>query len=813
MSLRKQLDRGFAHVTRAIVRRSYATIVAVLLVAAALASQVPNLAFDTSTEGFLHEHDPTLVLYNEFRDQFGRDELVLVALRPERVFDLDFFELLREIHGRLEEEVPYLDEVTSLINARATRGREGELIVEDLMEEWPESPQELRALQAYAEANTSYRNLLLSEDGALTTIMIKTSQYSAQPESDDIGAGFEEGPEEEPTAAEAAASYLTDAENTEVVRRVHEVMNDYRGRGVEISVAGSPVVTHAIKNSMKSEMPFFVRLTLLAIAVLLFALFRRVSAVVLPMVVVLLTMLATLGLMVVTGTAAKMPTMILPSFLLAVGVGDSVHILTLFYRALDSGSGKEDAIVSAVEHSGLPVTLTSLTTAGGLLSFAPAALAPISDLGTFAPTGVMLAWFLSVVLLPALLAAVPIRARVVPGAQLEARDSIEPRDALDRILLRAADLAADRPWSIVGGSAALFCLAAALASLVHFSHNPLEWLPEDSAVRQATAHIDQTMRGSITLELILSREGENAWYDPAALERLDAVSQAAETYRSGPVFIGKSFSVVNVLKEINRALNENSEDHYSIPKSRELVAQEFLLFENSGSDDLEELVDSQFSKLRLTLKAPFVDAIAYSRTISEIHDSVTKSLGADTDITLTGIMPLLFRTMSAVVITMTRSYLLAFGVIATLMILLIGSVKLGLVAMIPNLLPIALAMGVMGIFGMPLDIFTLLIASISLGLAVDDTIHFMHNYRRYLLEHGDSRTAIRYTLATTGRALLFTTLVLATGFAILGFSSMSNIFNFGVLTSFAITAALLADILLAPALMHLIHEPRVSKSG
>ena len=153
---------------------------------------------------------------------------------------------------------------------------------------------------------------------------------------------------------------------------------------------------------------------------------------------------------------------------------------------------------------------------------------------------------------------------------------------------------------------------------------------------------------------------------------------------------------------------------------------------------------------------------------------------------------------------------IAFAVIAILMVLLIGKAGLGLIAMIPNLFPIVLAMGLMGVFTMPLDTFTLMIASISLGLAVDDTIHFMHNYLRYLREEGDSRIAIRYTLATTGRAMLFTTLVLASSFTIFTLSEMNNIFNFGALTSFAITMAFVADILLAPSLMHLIHRNRES---
>jgi hypothetical protein len=172
---------------------------------------------------------------------------------------------------------------------------------------------------------------------------------------------------------------------------------------------------------------------------------------------------------------------------------------------------------------------------------------------------------------------------------------------------------------------------------------------------------------------------------------------------------------------------------------------------------------------------------------------------------MTGVLPLLTRTMNAVMISMVQSYGIAFVVVTLLMMLLIGSVRLGLVAMLPNLAPILCALGVMGWLGLPLDVFTLLIGSIALGLAVDDTIHFMHNYRRYLEEGSDSRAAIHRTLETAGRAMLVTTLVLSSGFLIFTLSSMNNIFNFGMLTAFAIGVALLADFLLAPALMQVIH--------
>ena len=197
---RQKTNAHIARIARFVVRRPWWVIAGSLLAVVALASQLPSVRFDTSTEGFLHDDDPALIAYNAFRDQFGRDDLIVLALQPVRVFEMGFLTTLRELHQRLEAEVPHLDEVTSLINARATRGSEDELLVEDLLEEWPAGPQDLPPLEAWVMSNPSYRNLLISENGRFTTVVIRTSDYSSGGAEaiDDFAAAFDD--EQEPTS-------------------------------------------------------------------------------------------------------------------------------------------------------------------------------------------------------------------------------------------------------------------------------------------------------------------------------------------------------------------------------------------------------------------------------------------------------------------------------------------------------------------------------------------------------------------------------------------------------------------------------------
>jgi predicted RND superfamily exporter protein len=471
----------------------------------------------------------------------------------------------------------------------------------------------------------------------------------------------------------------------------------------------------------------------------------------------------------------------------------------MFFHHLQNHQEKEAAIAHALGHSGLAITMTSLTTAAGLVSFAGADVAPIGELGIFASIGIMLSLIYTIVLLPALLSIFPIKVKVGHAAHSR-------HERMNRIMTGFTNIATRRTKTVLLVSALIFVVGMAGAMQVKFSHKPFEWIAKSEPVRQATDFMNQKMGGASTMEVVIDTHQENGLYDPAIMAGLARLGDEVSAMKHGELFVGKTLSLADILKEINQALNENNPAFYTTPDDRQLIAQEFLLFENSGSDDLEDFVDSQFSKARFTIKMPWADAILYTDFITELEQRFRKQLGDKVEITVTGMNTLLSRTMSATIVSMAESYVIAALVITVMMVLLMGDLKIGLISMIPNLLPIILTLGVMGWTGMPLDLFTMLIGSIAIGLAVDDTIHFMHNYRRFHLQTGDVYKSVHQTLLSSGRAMLITSIVLATGFFLYMFSTMSNLFNFGLLTGFTIIMALLADFLLAPALMAQLHK-------
>ncbi len=774
-----------------------------VLLMGAIISQIPKITIDTSTEGFLHQNDPTLLAYNAFRDQFGRDEVVIIAIKSPQIFSQAFLKKLKILHQDLEQNVPYIDDITSLVNARNTRGETDELIVEDLLEHWPQNETEMTVLKNRVISNPLYKNLLISADGQFTAIVIKTHSYSGLGQDTDVLEGFDDDPIATPAPQDPAApkkQYLTDAENSRVVSAVKHTVEKYRTPDFFIYVAGSPVVTHFLKRALMKDMRKFVALAIVTVAFLLYVMFHRITGVLLPLIIVALSLLCTLGIMAILQVPIKVPTQILPSFLLAVGVGTSVHILAIFFRRFDESANKEGAVAYALGHSGLAVLMTNVTTAGGLLSFSTSEVAPIADIGIFAGIGVMLTFVTTIVLLPALLALIPIKNKRKP-------DRNHKVTIMDRFLSRVSHFSTSHPVPIVIVGATIMVLSVAGASRIRFSHHILGWFPKANQIRIATEKIDHKMRGTLNLEIVIDTGKENGLYEPDLLNRLENAATYVQSLEYEEVFVGKAWSLTTILKEINQALNENRPAYYAIPDNRDLIAQEFLLFENSGSDDLEDFVDSQFAMARFSVKGPFKDVVKYNLFLQTIHRYFADRFPG-IKITFTGMMTLLSRTVSNAIRSMARSYVIALAVITILMIILIGRVRIGLLSMIPNLAPILLMLGVIGAAEIPMDLFTMMVGSIAIGLAVDDTIHFMHNFRRYYEQSGDPKQAVYKTLHTTGRAMLVTTVVLSLGFFIFVFASMNNLFYFGLLTAFTIVMALVADYLLAPALMVLVNKPK-----
>jgi predicted RND superfamily exporter protein len=761
-----------------VVNYPFWTIGASLIFCAFFAWHIKELRFDTTTEGLLLSNDPWIAVYNDFLDRYGRDELILIALQADDVFTPEAIAKIKKIHKRIENEVEHISRVDSLISARDTRGEEDALVVGELFDSDPQTAEDYAAIKARALKNPFYIDRLISADATLTTIMIRTLSRVNNGEAIDDFDSFSQ--------SEAKLEPLSDEQNSAIVKAIKKIVREEQSEVMPLMLVGSPVVTDDLKRLMSSDIQLFIKLLIAAIAVLLFAFFRRLASALYPLIVVLLSLVTMLGLMAWLKIPIKIPTQVVPAFLLAVGVGACVHLLALFYRAFDEGSDRKAAILAACSHSSFPIMMTSFTTMAGIGSFVTAVIDPFIDVGLFAPFGVLVSLILTLTLLPALLAITPMKRR-----------AIRRGFGVDRFLIWTGSLSVRFPKTIVAVSAVALAIAIALLSQARLSHYMLGWFPKNSDIRLATNTLDEKLRGTVTLEAIIDFGEENALYDPAVMSALDRAAKKAETVSP----VGKVFAVSTIIKEINRALNDNDENFYALPDSRGAIAEELLLFSSSGSADLEEITSGDYSQTRVTHKTPFLDAIDGYRAIDELG-ALYREAFPNAKVEITGLIALTCRALSAAVESTAISYLVAIFAITAMMIAAFGSWKLGIFSMIPNLTPIAIGMAYMVLMGIPFDMFVMLVGSIVLGLVVDDTLHFIHNFKRYYYLHGQNAAqAIEKTLLSTGRAMTITSAVLAAGFSVYLFAYMQNLVNFGLIAGVCIVLAILADFLLTPSLL------------
>ena len=550
-----------------------------------------------------------------------------------------------------------------------------------------------------------------------------------------------------------------------------------------------------ITELMQQDMVRFMALSLLSISVLLYFLFGNWAGVVLPLLVVVSSLVALFGLFPLTGQKITPPAQILPTFQLTVGVAYPVHFLSMFFKAMREGATRADAVVHSLGHSGLPIVMTALTTMGGMASFATASLQPLAMLGYLVPAGVVLAVVFSLVLLPGLAMVIPLRAATVD--RMEAGHT-----RIDRLLLACGRFSLRHRVPLIAGTLLASALSVWVAATgLRFSHDPIDWLPEGDPLRIATERVNDRMGATTTMDVVVNTGHENGLYDPAVLDGIERLRVFGETYPDPLVGVRRVTSLADVIKEIHQALNENRPEFYAIPRERRLVAQELLLFENTGADDLERITDTAFSKTRVTLHLPWGDTHRWAAMVDEMEARLPELLGNGSSGSITGLVGMMCRTLRAVTLSMAWSYLTSLLVVTGLMVVLIGNLRGGLVSMLPNLAPILFMHALMVALDLPLEMFTLMAGSTALGLAVDDTIHFIHVYRREFEHCGDPEEAVRRTMTSTGRANLIACVALTTGFFVFLVSSMQNLAAFGLLTGFAFLSALAVELLVTPALL------------
>ncbi len=756
-----------------------------VLLIAALMSQLSSLSMDLSTEAMLHKDDPVRVNYKHFKNEFGREDVIMLSIPTQGGLPDSLLSDIFALQQTLENEVPYVNKVTSLINARYSYGSDDELFTEDLLEDFPQhrwkdaenNVQGNRRLLDYVLAQPEYVNRLISADGEHTALMIELMAFTT---------------EQNPHANDGAIKKLalTEAQSSEAVNAIAAIIAQYPQ--YDIALGGQPVLLSTIAMLVQRDSIVTFSSGLIAILLLMAFFFRRLSGVLLPFLVINGSVVTAIGFMAVIGSPVTLTTTAVYPLMMAVGVADSVHILAHFYRNLEKMGDKRQAIVEAIAYSAPAVLLTSVTTAIGFLSFTSGQLASTAEMGISAAMAVLAALFFTVVLLPSLIALFSIKQQAHHQATWH---------IVDKSLSACATLSCKYPRfiSVAGLSIMALCLYG--CSFLTFYDSPIENFADDVQAKIDNKRIDKAYAGNIYLEVIIDTGRTQGILEEDFIDQFQLAAQELSNTTIADMAMGNSYSVLNILKETHKALNDNQPAFYRVADDRALLAQELLLFEMNDADDLYDVVNEDLSKVRLSLKTRHDDGVKHEKLLRALEQRLTRIFSNNATVVITGASAMAAESVPLALKTMANSYVLAAAMIVIMMMIMVRSVGIGMISMVPNLLPILLVMNFMVLMDWPLDMTTILVGSIAMGIVVDDTLHFLYHFKQNFTATACAKKAVHQTLKGVGPALLITTVIFSVSIGCNMLSSIDNIFVFGLTLWMVTVLALLADVIVTPALL------------
>ena len=757
----------FAKLAGFILTWRWPLMITVLVLTTFFFYKMRGLKMDNSNEAFFIEGDQTLVTYNKFHDTFGNDEFVYILFETDDFFQPDTIRLIGKLATDLEENVPYVKDVKSLCNVEYIEGVERGIEIYDLMEEFPETPQQMEIIRKKALAEPLYLNNLISPDGKTAAILLELDPYPGD---------------------------KVDARRT-IAPVVREILARPQYASLEHYTVGIPIINYDIQAVTARETGLFMLICIVLEMLILFWTTRRVRGVIAPIIVVILGVFWTMGVIGILGWTLNMLVIIIPTLLIAVGIGDSMHVIAEFLDQQQRGLGRKEAVTTTLTLVGLPCLLTTLTTAAAFLSFLATAIKPIREMGVYAAVGVIMALVLSLVLVPVFFSFGKEKA----GFQ---NPSTNRNDLFDRILGWIARINIKHPRAIFGIFLVLTLLSAGGYLLVEVESNTIKMFSKKLPVRQAFDYVDSHMGGSMSVEIMVDTGKKDGVKDPAFLRQLESL----QDYINKHPLSMKTMSVLDLLKKMNQALHENRPEYYTLPETREQVSEYLFLYETAGGGELDKQVSFNYDIARLTARTKSLDTKDIKIFISDITGFAKEHLDPSIKIEYTGMIPMVNAMSDLITSGQIKSFGCAFIAISLMMIIVLRSFKLGLISMVPNLFPVLIAIGFMGYAGIYLSMALVTFGAIIIGIAVDDTIHFFVRFRREFRRTGTYEKALKASLLTVGRPITFTTITLVAGFSVFALSDISNIGDFGLMAGFAIMWALLADFFLAPAMM-LLFKP------
>ena len=751
-----------------IIRLRYGVVVVFILALMFGFAGLKKIQTDAGWDKWLLDSSKLKMAEDEFKDIFGNNDYVGVLIQSDLMFEPDTLGLIRDLGKELKTQVPFADDVMSITDCEFSSGSEqGIEIISPVPDPIPRDKETLAGIRHRILSKPLFNGKLISPDARFSWIILRLTPYPEGWRSKDHKSA-------EMVAGNAAAA----------------IIRQDKYKPLDPKSSGMPIIAHDKTAFFKKEMSRTMGLSLIVSLVVLTLALRSFSGIVMTVIVTAGSVILTFGILGWVGKPIDVGMIMVPLYLgIAVSIGYSIHIFTFFKRHFLKTGKRKDAVRLAVKETGWPILFTALTTVGALFSFHFVDVKPVRWIGSSTMLLVTIIFFMVIIMIPALLSF---------GKDRDVKQTrLHSNAFLENLMAKLAALVLARPVSIM----ILFSLAIlmAVAGLRYFEVN-FDIRKNMGLKVPYVNRLDKVCKSPLgalySYNLVVEFADENMAREPDNLKKLDLLEQEVITYP----LTKKITSITEIIKDMNQVLHDGDVAFFAIPDTREMVAQIMLLYENAGGREAEKWIDYEYRRLRLTVDIKDYNTVEVYRDLHRITEKA-HALFPGADVTLAGTV-VQFTVMQDIVSKgQLKSFLIAICVITGLMVLVFGSFKIGLIAMIPNITPALAVGGLMGWIGVPLDMMTITIMPMLLGLAVDDTIHFINHAKLAFENKRDYAHAISHTFSAIGIPLLFTSLILTANFSVY-LSSPANVLVFmGLFTGTGIMTALLTDYLVTPVLL------------
>lgn len=717
-----------------------------------------KIKIDNSLKAWFSLTDPDHRAYEEYRNTFEGGRFLIVVLRAENLFSID---ILNYIKQKTEEfkDLSGVKGVHSLSNANKIIGTQDGIKINPLLAEL--ETDDLPQIKKNALEDELFSDYLISSDGEITAIVIN----------------FEDMPARETDAAVCQVESLA-----------------YKGKPENLAIffSGDMKMMAEFNRFTKQNQTIFPVLIIFIICIAIIILFRSLAKIFIILLVIGINICWTLGFYSILGYTFNVVTGMLIPLLIILSIADSIHIMEYFDEAKRENNKKE-AFINTIKFITVPCFLTSITTAFGLISLSATSIVGVKRFGIGSAAGIMFAFVVTIIVIPLLLTLFPFKQKTQGSYSFESfliwlAKFIEKRYKYILIMV------------IIG-----FIVFGWGITKVKVKTNQLEWFPKNGEVYKSAMLVDKNLSGTGNMEIIVKGK-ESTLEEPEILKRIDKLSAEIKKLPH----VKKVISLADYVKRINKALAEDAPSANKIPEFKSLIAQELFLFtlSDDGREELQKIVTPDYSQCRIAVKTEFMPS-KESVILGNLLKKMAKQafLGTGVKVTVTGTLHMYNLLSEYILESQISSFSLAFLLVFGVLFVAFWSVKYGALSIIPDLLPVVFIIGLMGWVGIPLNTATVMIASVVLGITVDDTIHFISRFRKELKANRLSfQEAFRETIIAVGGANTFTSLINIAGFLILLISGFQPTREFGMLIAVTLFFALICDVFVLPSCLMAIRR-------